>query len=263
MCTLARRGLKSRYCNYRDNLRVVARLILLRHAHSVANEAGILSGQLPGISLSKKGFEQAELLVERIGKSSFDSIRVSPMQRCHETIAPWLASTYSQGISDFQIDDGIIEVNYGSWSGRKLRSLSRDPLWKVIQFSPSVVKFPGGEGIKAMQARAMESIESAYASKKSGTHLFISHGDVIKAIVAKLLVMKLDNFQSLVVDPASITILDYDGKSARLLAFNDSTSSVAPLTAMQRTPRVLLGGGSRVSKGKTSEKVIHAGKARK
>ena len=232
----------------------MARLILLRHAHSIANEAGTLSGQLPGISLSKKGLKQAESLVERIGKSSFDSIRVSPMQRCHETIAPWLASSYSKGVSDYQIDDGIIEVNYGSWSGRKLRSLSREPLWKVIQSTPSLVKFPDGERIKAMQGRAMRSIESAYASKKKGTHLFISHGDVIKAIVAKLLEIKLDNFQSLVVDPASITILDYDGKSARLLTFNDTSSLLAPMTSLQGAPKVLLGGGSRESASKRAAK---------
>jgi broad specificity phosphatase PhoE len=75
--------------------------------------------------------------------------------------------------------------------------------------------------------------------------LFVSHGDVLKAIVASLLKIKLDDFQSLVIDPASITIIDFDGSKSRLLAFNDSHSPIAPMTAMQKSTKALLGGGSR------------------
>ena len=89
----------------------MARLVFIRHAHSTANDAGILSGQLPGISLSKKGKKQAELLVDRLGSSHFDSIRVSPMQRCEETIAPWLKSGYSRGLKSYEIDEALIEVS--------------------------------------------------------------------------------------------------------------------------------------------------------
>ena len=225
--------------------------MFLRHAHSVANESGILSGQLPGITLSKKGKEQALHLVERIGSSSFDSIRVSPMQRCEETIAPWIKSAYSDGLKGYQIDEKLIEVDYGSWSGRKLSRLSREKLWKTIQEKPSAVQFPDGEKMKAMQKRAMHSIEEALIEKKNGTHLFVSHGDVLKAVVAGLMKIKLDDFQSLVIDPASITVIDYDGTKSRLLAFNDSSSKIAPLTQMEKSTKALLGGGARKTiKGK-------------
>jgi broad specificity phosphatase PhoE len=127
----------------------VARLVFIRHAHSTANDAGILSGQLPGVCLSKKGEKQAQLLVERLGASEFDSIRVSPMQRCEETIAPWLNSGYSRGLKAYEIDESLIEVDYGSWSGRKLSSLSREKMWKVIQDKPSTVQFPEGERANA------------------------------------------------------------------------------------------------------------------
>ena len=188
----------------------MARIILLRHAHSIANESGILAGQLPGISLSKKGAKQAVDLVDRIGKVSFDSIRMSPMQRCQETLAPWLESSHSNGLKKFILDEKLIEMNYGSWSGKKLNSLAKQPLWKIIQNTPSKVEFPQGERMTAMQKRAVASIDEAVLEKSKGTHLFVSHGDVIKAIVASLLKMKLDNFQSLVIDPASITMLEYD-----------------------------------------------------
>jgi probable phosphomutase (TIGR03848 family) len=226
----------------------VARLVFIRHAHSTANDAGILSGQLPGISLSKKGKKQAQELVERLGASSFDSIRVSPMQRCEETIAPWINSRYSRGMKSYQIDESLIEMNYGTWSGRKLSSLSREKMWKEIQERPSTVQFPQGERMKAMQKRALMSISDALEEKKNGTHLFVSHGDVLKALVASLLKMKLDDFQSLVIDSASVTVIDFDGSKSRLLAFNDSHSPIAPMTSMEKSTKALLGGGARGSR---------------
>jgi probable phosphomutase (TIGR03848 family) len=223
----------------------VARLVFIRHAHSTANDAGILSGQLPGISLSKKGRKQAQDLVDRIGASSFDSVRVSPMQRCEETIAPWINSHYSRGMKSYQIDESLIEMDYGSWSGRKLSSLSREKMWKQIQERPSTVQFPQGERMKAMQKRALTSISDALLEKRNGTHLFVSHGDVLKAVVASLLKMKLDDFQTLVIDPASVTVIDFDGAKSRLLAFNDTHSPIAPMTSMEKSTKALLGGGSR------------------
>ena len=227
----------------------MARLVFIRHAHSTANDAGILSGQLPGVSLSKKGMKQAENLVERIGACAFDSARVSPLQRCEETIAPWLNSRYSKGLKSYQIEDALIEMDYGSWSGRKLSSLSREKMWKEIQNRPSTVQFPDGERMRSMQKRALSSVSDAINQKKNGTHLFVSHGDVLKAIVASLLKIKLDDFQSLVIDPASITVIDFDGSKSRLLAFNDSHSPLAPMTTMEKSTKALLGGGSRTSQG--------------
>ena len=228
----------------------MARLVFIRHAHSTANDAGILSGQLPGVSLSKKGEKQAQLLVERLGASEFDSIRVSPMQRCEETIAPWLNSGYSRGLKAYEIDESLIEVDYGSWSGRKLSSLSREKMWKVIQDRPSKVQFPEGERIKAMQKRALSSVMQALEEKKNGTHLFVSHGDVLKALVASLMKIKLDDFQSLVIDPASVTVIDFDGNRSMLLAFNDTHSPIAPMTKMEKSTKMLLGGGARKSRAR-------------
>ncbi|MCX6444444.1 MAG: histidine phosphatase family protein [Actinobacteria bacterium] len=245
--TLATSFPKSLHCKIQGSLRVVARIILLRHAHSIANEKGILSGQLPGVSLSTRGREQALSLVSRLGSSSLDSIRVSPMQRCQETIQPWLESKFSSRIGKLILDDQLIEMDYGLWSGRQLKGLAKEKLWKQIQSTPSKVVFPDGERFTAMQKRAFQSIEDGLLEKKNGNHLFVSHGDVIKAIVAKLMTIKLDNFQSLVVDPASITVIDFDGEKAQLLAFNDSTSNIERFTQEKKTKRILLGGGSGTS----------------
>jgi len=228
----------------------VAKIVLLRHAHSTANSAGVLSGQLPGVSLSKHGSRQAHELVARIGAITFDSIRVSPMQRCEETITPWVKSKFSRGLDIYLLDDGLIEMNYGTWSGRKLSGLRREPLWKIIQSTPSKVKFPDGERFSSMQKRALDSVHSAVASKKNGSHLLVSHGDVIKALVAGLINLKLDNFQSLVIDPASITILDVDAQGARLIMFNDTKTNIEPLLKADKSAKTLLGGGAGTLRGK-------------
>ncbi len=222
----------------------MSRIFLLRHALSVANDSGVLAGQISGIALSKAGQEQAKNLIERIGEVKFDSLRVSPMQRCQETIAPWVESPFGSGISQYLLDDQIIEMDYGTWSGKKLSKLSREKLWKDIQSRPSKVTFPGGEKFTSMQKRAFRTIEELGKAKKGSSHLIVSHGDVIKAIIAAALKMKLDDFQSLIIDPASVTVLDFDGQTSRLVAYNDKTSQFSDFMQSPKSMKALLGGGA-------------------
>lgn len=183
-------------------------LILLRHAHSAANNSGLLTGQLPGVSLSKSGFIQAEVLVERIGKDVINRVHASPIERCQLTIDPWLRSRNSSSLESFTIDESLTEIDFGRWSGRKLSSLRRDPLWKVVQNNPSQMRFPDGESFKGAQRRAFEGVEAIASSRGSKVHLLLSHSDTIKLVLAKYLDMKLDSFQRLQIDPASFSILD-------------------------------------------------------
>jgi len=228
----------------------MSRLVFLRHAHSTANEQGILSGRLAGVSLSKEGHRQAESLIERLGPSSFDEVRVSPLERCSQTISPWLQSPYSYGLDEYQIDDALIEVDYGSWSGKKLSRLSKEALWKTIQSEPSKVQFPDGEKLKSSQRRAIETVKSAHQRKKQGTFLFVSHGDIIKATLASLIGLHLDSFQNLIINPASLTVVDFDGSNGRLLCYNDTHQCIAPLLMKEKVSKTLLGGGSGTAKGR-------------
>jgi probable phosphomutase (TIGR03848 family) len=203
----------------------MARIVLLRHAHSVANEKNLLAGRTPGIALSKTGRDQALQLVNRLGAITFDEIAVSPMQRCRETIDPWLTS--SDGKSRVVTDDSISEVDYGSWSGKSLASLRRKSQWKVVQDFPSQMVFPEGESLLEMQGRALSGFYRLNSVKGKGPRLLVSHGDVIKSIVAHCLGMHLDQFQRLVIEPASITIIDTDNGMSRLVRFNDAKGSLA------------------------------------
>ena len=225
-------------------------VVFVRHAHSQANAAGILSGRRPNIALSEKGRTQAQELAIRLGELKVKELRVSPLQRCVETIDPWV-STKSR-IRRIE-DHGITEVDYGKWSGRTLRSLSREKLWKIVQENPSRVFFPDGEGIANMQARAIESMHLALASSGTGAVVMVSHGDVIKALVAANLGMRLDDFQRIIIDPASVTLFDFSSKTPRLLLLNDSHTNIGDLGITSTKKRLLVGGGSGPSSKKKSK----------
>jgi probable phosphoglycerate mutase len=104
--------------------------------------------------------------------------------------------------------------------------------------------FPEGEGIAQMQARAMTAVHQAVNTKRKGAVVLVSHGDVIKSIIASALGMHLDEFQRIIIDPASISIVDYSDIKPRVLLLNDSRSTVTELLAQPKRSRNLLGGGS-------------------
>lgn len=198
--------------------------IFLRHGHSAANASGTLTGQLPGVGLSAQGNKDATALVKRIGKNRIDRVHLSPIARCQLTIDPWLKSPYSRSLESLQIVDGITEIDFGDWSGRKLSSLRREPLWKSIQNNPSKVTFPGGESFKKAQRRAVESVELIRAIRGEKIHLIVSHSDTIKLIISHYLGQSLDDFQKLEISPASFTIFSGDKKKLTLTTLNNSGS---------------------------------------
>jgi probable phosphoglycerate mutase len=200
---------------------------------------------MPNVHLSKSGQEQAERLAERLGKLTISQVQVSPMDRCTETLAPWLAK-YGKNVT-LLTEPNLIEVDYGKWSGKKLSTLSRAKLWRKVQGQPSAVTFPEGESLAQMQVRAMKTVHDFFASDLELT-VMVSHGDVIKAIVASSMGMHLDDFQRIVIDPASITILESNGGAIRLTRLNDSDSTVSELLQSKNKRGHLLGGGKGITK---------------
>ena len=222
------------------------RLVLIRHAHSQSNASGVLSGRLPNIHLSEKGIKQSQQLSERLGNFAVAQLRVSPMERCFETISPWLNDVVLKNSPDFEpiIDPSLNEVDYGDWSGKKLITLARKKEWRTVQESPSRMYFPGGEGIAQMQSRAMSVVHELATLPDSKTAVIVSHGDVIKSIVASALGTHLDEFQRIIVDPASVSVLDYSGIKPRVLLLNDTRAVVTDLLQAPKRSRNLLGGGA-------------------
>ena len=221
------------------------RVVLIRHAHSQANLAGVLSGRRPNVHLSKDGIEQAIDLARRLGDFKPHEIRISPMERCLETISPWLDKSSESKANRPKpiIDHGLTEVDYGDWSGKKLSVLSRNKLWSVVQNTPSQMYFPKGEGILEMQTRALQSIHNSIDRKAKAPLVIVSHGDVIKSIVAASLGMHIDEFQRIIIDPASISIIDFSLAKPRVLLLNDNRAVVTDLLIAKKRSANLLGGG--------------------
>jgi probable phosphomutase (TIGR03848 family) len=196
--------------------------LLLRHAHSVANKAGILAGQLEGIGLSKDGIAQVNKLTSSFENLKIDRIISSPMQRCLETVEG-IARSKRKRIS---IDERLIEMNYGSWSGKKLSKLSRMKEWKVIQTKPSAFRFPQGESFKELEERIESLLKDLTRKYPKETILIITHGDIVKIAASLTVGSGLNNFQKFAVDPCSLTTLTWGSKARMLLTFNQKIVSI-------------------------------------
>jgi len=214
-------------------------LYLLRHGHSTANNAGILAGRDNTVHLTAKGFDQAAQVVKPLAELSLSEIYTSPITRCRETLQPLSKAIALKPITDKR----LIEMDYGSWSGKKLSNLATKPLWREIQSRPSTVRFPDGESFLEMVARISDFFDFINAaSKRSRALLICSHGDVIKAMVAHALGLHIDQFQRLVIDPASISHIRLSKSGMTLVKLND-TSHLAP-GKKSNVDRAILGGGA-------------------
>jgi probable phosphomutase (TIGR03848 family) len=208
-------------------------LLLLRHA--VTEQTGArLSGWMPGLHLSEAGLEQARGLAERLGPVSIDAVYASPLERCQETAA---IVADAKGLKVGTVEE-VGEVRYGDWTGRELKALAKEPLWKVVQATPSAARFPGGESIFEMQARAVLAIERLREGHPGQTVAVCSHADVIKALACHYLGMHLDLVQRVVVSPASVTAIAF-GPVPYLVRLNDvgGNGDLAPPKRTRRRRR--------------------------
>jgi len=213
----------------------VATVLLLRHGRTTSNADGTLAGRT-AVGLDDTGLAQAAAVGERLRGLPLAEVVTSPLKRCRQTLA-----TALPGVKP-HLDSGLVECGYGQWEGQKLRTLAKDPLWRVVQAHPSAVTFPGGEAMAAMSARAVSAIRTwdEQVTRDHGADALwvaCSHGDVIKAIVADALGMHLDMFQRIVVDPASVTVIRYAPGRPFVVRLNDSGAALAGLVPPKRPRR--------------------------
>jgi len=228
----------------------VTTVLLLRHGRTTANAAGVLAGWTPGVRLDDAGAAQVAAVGERLAKVPLAAVVSSPLERCVQT-ADAVAAGRELAV---QTDDRLGEARYGDWTGRTIKELSREPLWKVVQQHPSAAVFPGdeGEGLAQTQARAVAAVRAWNATLGPGAvWLACSHGDVIKAIIADALGLHLDQFQRIVVDPASISVVTYTDTRPFVVRVNDTGGDVSGLIPAPRRRRrakassdAVVGGGA-------------------
>jgi probable phosphomutase (TIGR03848 family) len=204
----------------------VTTLVLVRHATTPATGKR-LGGWTPGVHLDAAGRRQAEATAERLADLEVAAVYASPLERTQET-ARFVARPHGLRV---RTRKDLGEVDYGDWTDKPLGQLRRRKDWAVVQATPSRMRFPGGESIRAAQARAVDATEALAAAHRDQTIVAVSHADVIKAIVAHHLGMPLDTFQRLVVSPASVSIVHLPERGHPvLLRLNDT----GPLTPAER-----------------------------
>lgn len=226
-------------------------VLLVRHGRTTANTTGVLAGWTAGISLDDTGQAQADALATRLTGLRVVRLVSSPLERCMQTAAT-LAQTLAVPVT---ADERLGEARYGEWTGRALKELARTRLWRVVQDHPSAAVFPGddGEAMAAVQARAVEAIrehDRAVATEHGDGSVWVavSHGDVIKAVLADALGAHLDSFQRLVVDPCSVSIVRYTPLRPFVIRLNDIGGSLDGLRTRRRSRRhssdAAVGGGA-------------------
>jgi probable phosphoglycerate mutase len=193
------------------------RVALVRHAVT-AHTGPLLSGRMPGIDLSERGVEQADATATRLAALPVAAVYASPIERTTQT-AQKIATHHGLEVLPLP---GVIEADYGDWTGQKLADLAKTPEWKVVQGAPSRARFPNGETILAMQVRTVAAIEEVVQRHPHETIVVVSHADPIKSAIAHFTGMHLDQFQRLHVSPASVTVLDFFELGASLVKCNDT-----------------------------------------
>jgi probable phosphoglycerate mutase len=200
-------------------------VLLVRHGQTPTT-GKLLPGRAPGLHLADTGIEQARRAAERLGvHSRIDAVYASPLERTRETAAPIAAARNLK----VQIDKGLLECDFGQWTGAELKQLMKLPEWNTVQRAPSTFTFPGGESFTAMQSRIVGAIDRLRERHQGGVIVCVSHADPIKAAVAHALGTHLDLFQRIVISPCSVSAIAYHAGGPVVLTVNSTGGSLAEL----------------------------------
>jgi probable phosphoglycerate mutase len=195
-------------------------LLLIRHAENDYTRDGKLAGWTPRVHLNEEGKQQSKALGLRLASTQLCAIYTSPLERTTETAVA--IAQYHPGIEVKPLE-ALGEVHYGQWTGQDLKSLAKTKLWNVIQHHPSRAQFPDGERICEMQTRSVVAIDMIIERHPNKTIAIISHGDVIKALIAYYCGIPLDLFQRIIISPASVSIIALAQARVSILKLNDTS----------------------------------------
>jgi probable phosphomutase (TIGR03848 family) len=218
----------------------MATVILVRHGRTTANASGVLAGRSRGVHLDEVGLRQADATGARLAPLPLAAVVTSPLERTRETAKAVAAAqaTASRPVPE----KGLLECDYGAWSGRELKTLAKEELWRTVQAHPSAAVFPEGESMADMSARAVAAVRrwDARLTEEHGPDALwaaVSHADIIKAVLADALGMHLDAFQRLVVDPASCSVVRYTPLRPFVLSMNTTEGDLGHLKPPAKSRR--------------------------
>jgi probable phosphoglycerate mutase len=200
-------------------------VLLVRHGQT-PTPGKLLPGRAPGLHLADEGRTQAERAAERIAElKQVDAVYASPLERARETAAPIAAARGLKVV----VERGLLEADFGEWTGAELKALMKLPEWKTVQRYPSGFRFPGGESFTEMQQRICGAVEKLVERHRGGVVVAVSHADPIKAAVAAALGTPLDLFQRIVISTCSVTAIAYGDTGPTVLTVNSTGGSLASL----------------------------------
>jgi probable phosphomutase (TIGR03848 family) len=202
-------------------------ILLVRHGQT-STTGSVLPGRAKGLHLADTGRAQAQRAAERIGElKRVDAIYCSPLERTRETAAPIGEAVGLRPLAE----RGLLECDFGEWTGAELKHLMKLPEWATVQRVPSTFRFPGGESFGEMQHRIVSTLDRIRADHPGGTIVCVSHADPIKAALAHALGTHLDLFQRIVVSPCSVSIVSWSPFGPIALTVNSTGGSLAELAA--------------------------------
>ncbi len=200
-------------------------VLLVRHG-TTPTTGKVLPGRAAGLHLSEQGQAQAEAVAERISVLTTKehgapvAVYASPLERTSETARP-IARALGLRVRS---DRGLLECDFGAWTGKKLADLAKKPEWTTVQRNPSGFRFPAGESFIEMQARMASALARLVSLHPGQTVVAVSHADPIKAVVAQAAGTPLDLFQRLTVAPCSVSAIAYTGVGPVVLTVNSTAS---------------------------------------
>ena len=200
-------------------------VLFVRHGQTPTT-GKVLPGRATGLHLSDTGRQQAERAAERLKVlTKVDAIYASPLERAKETAAP-IAKALGLRTS---IDKGLLECDFGDWTGGELKKLMKKPEWSTVQRAPSTFRFPNGESFTEMQTRMVGAVDRLRAEHRGGVVVCVSHADPIKAVLTHAMGTHLDLFQRIVVSTCSVSAVAYTGGGPIVLTVNSTGGSLAEL----------------------------------
>ncbi|MEO9138819.1 MAG: MSMEG_4193 family putative phosphomutase [Jatrophihabitans sp.] len=222
-------------------------VLLVRHG--LTHLTGpVLAGRTPGLHLDDRGHKQAAAVAARIAAIPLAAVVTSPLDRCLET-AQTIASAQASA-PPWHVEERLIECGYGDWTGKPIKDLTKDPLWKVVQAQPSAVRFPNGEALADMSARAVGAVRD-WDQRLGDDAVWVAcaHGDIIKAVVADALGLHLDQYQRIVADPCSVTVIRYTPTRPYVIRANDVGGDLTAFVPAKRRRRKAAGQDATIGGG--------------
>ena len=200
-------------------------VLLVRHGRTPTT-GKVLPGRARGLHLAESGVAEAQRAAQRIAEiGSVAAVYASPLERARETAAPISKATKRTTV----IHKGLLECDFGDWTGAPLKRLMKKPEWTTVQKAPSTFRFPNGESFLEMQTRMVSALDDIRSRHPGKVVVCVSHSDPIKAAVAHAMGTHIDLFQRIVISTCSITAIMYSASGPVVLGVNLTGGSLKDL----------------------------------